>query len=42
MSEVDEWRCAVHDMTETDWAPFDDPITYNDTMSPDGFRYGER
>lgn len=34
--EYSEWRCAVNDLTEFDRAPYDDPQTYADTMSPDG------
>lgn len=36
--EHDEWRAAVADMSESEWAPFDDPVTYSDTMAPDGTR----
>lgn len=36
--EVTEWRAAVIDMSEVERAPYDEPQTYADTMSPDGIR----
>lgn len=37
--EYGEWHRAVDDMTEMDRAPYDDPQTYDDTMTPDGVRW---
>lgn len=34
-----EWHCAVNDLSEFDRAPYDDPQTYDDTMSLDGVRW---
>jgi hypothetical protein len=34
----DEWCDAVNDFTEWDWAPYDEPDIYADTLSADGTR----
>lgn len=34
-----EWGRAVSDLSEFDYAPYDDPQTYADTMSLDGVRW---
>lgn len=41
-AERQEWRNAVRDLSAVERAPYDDPQTYNDTMAPDGTRYGEQ
>lgn len=41
-AERGEWRHAVDDLTTAEHAPYDDRQTYDDTMAPDGTRYGER
>lgn len=38
MSDCDEWRAAVADMSEMDRAAYDEPQVYADTMAPDGTR----
>jgi hypothetical protein len=38
MTEHDEWRNAVAELTEMDWAPYEEPQTYSDLYSADGHR----
>lgn len=38
MDISDEWRAAVAELTESDRAPYDDPMTYADLMAADGTR----
>ncbi len=37
--ETSEWGRAVSDLSELDRAPYDDPQTYDDTMTLDGVRW---
>lgn len=41
-AEREEWRSVARELSSAQLAPYDDPQTYNDTMAPDGTRYGER
>lgn len=34
----DEWRDAIHDLTEWDRAAYEEPDVYSDTMDLDGAR----
>ena len=38
MDISDEWRAAVAELTESDRASYDDPMTYADLMAADGTR----
>jgi hypothetical protein len=38
VTELDEHRAAVAELTEADYASADDPRTYADLMAPDGTR----
>lgn len=37
--ETSEWGRAVSDLSEFDRSLYDDPQTYDDTMTPDGVRW---
>lgn len=38
MNDLEEWRAALADLTETDRAAYQDPKTYADLMAADGTR----
>jgi hypothetical protein len=38
MIDEDEWRAALAELTEWDWARVDDRQTYADLMAADGTR----
>lgn len=38
MGISDEWCAAVAELTESDRAPYDDPMTYADLLAAEGSR----